>query len=133
MPPPREKPGKYTIVVRHTGVKQSRQIRVQTLAEKQDWLRAIYTRELPSDRESDVSESESASESASVSESADGSEALSSATDGNLKALIARRDALLTRAAKLEAETAGQERSAQTLELLGALELQAQVSGCLLS
>jgi hypothetical protein len=124
VPAPSDKPGKFTLVVRHARLKSTRQLRVATLAEKQDWIRSIYTRALPGDvllaPDSDT-------------DATDASDADASATttprdiegEAKLKALTARRDALLTRAAKIEAETVGAQRTPQTVELLTALELQA--------
>jgi hypothetical protein len=136
VPPPREKPGKFTIVVRHARTKANRQFRVATLQEKQDWLRSIYTRHLASDvaLASDDA-SASANEATTSSSTAAATTAASAGAisprdvegEAKLKSLTSRRDALLARAAKVEAEKVGGEKpQQQTAELLTALELQAQ-------
>jgi hypothetical protein len=133
VPPPREKSGKFTIVVRHARTKTSRQFRVATLQEKQDWLRSIYTRHLASDVAL-ASDDASASDATTPRDASTTPRDSTSATtprdvdgEAKLKSLTSRRDALLARAAKVEAEKVGGAQSQQqTAELLTALELQAQ-------
>jgi hypothetical protein len=124
VPAPSDKPGKFTLVVRHARLKSTRQLRVATLAEKQDWIRSIYTRALPGDvllaPDSDTDATDASDADASAATTPRDVEG-----EAKLKALTARRDALLTRAAKIEAETVGAQRTPQTVELLTALELQA--------